>query len=66
MAVVIDLEERRKPITYTIEIEHHYDGTLRASIPNMEDSEVNRAMIAEVLRSVADTLSEPQGPHYAS
>lgn len=66
MAVVIDLDERREPVTYTVEIEHHYDGTLRASIPNMEDSEVNRAMIAEVLRSVADTLSKPQGPFYAS
>jgi hypothetical protein len=55
MTDVINLSGRRQPVTYTVTITHHWDGTIETFVHDVSDDERSRASVGDVLVRVAET-----------
>jgi len=53
MPEIIDLSARRKPVTYTVTITHHWDDTLDVFVADVADDERSRAAVADALMRAA-------------
>lgn len=51
-AAVVDLNARRQPVTYTVILNHHWDGRVEATVCDVSDDPRSRASVAEVLRQL--------------
>lgn len=58
MPDIIDLNSKRKPVVYTVEITHHWDDSLEVFIYDVSDSERSRASVTESICRVADLIRE--------
>lgn len=50
---VIDLSEHRAPVTYTITVTHHWDGSLELFVEGIAESGRSNRAVAEVLLAAA-------------
>jgi hypothetical protein len=57
-ATVIDLGDRRAPVTYTVRLRHGYDGSLAVWVENVADDPRSRHAVAYALRRAADMVEE--------
>lgn len=53
MSDVIDLAERRAPVTYTVTITHHWDGRLEVFVADVASDERSRASVGSALARAA-------------
>lgn len=49
MSKVINLADHREPVTYTLTITHHWDGTLEIYVDGVEDDERSRESVWDAL-----------------
>ena len=60
MAEVVHLEDRRKPVRYSVEIAHYANGKVTVFLDGVMESERTRKQVSEVLRHAADLLNDPE------
>jgi len=60
MAEVVHLESRRKPLRYSVDIEHYANGKVTVFLEGISDSSHNRRKVSEVLRHAADMLADDE------
>lgn len=58
MTEVIDLQARRKPVTYTVTITHHWDDTLDVFVADVSDDPRSRAAVGDALRRAANLFGQ--------
>lgn len=54
MSQIIDLADRRPPVTYTVTITHHWDGTIETMVQDVADDERSRAAVGDALKRAAE------------
>lgn len=57
---VIDLSARRQPVTYTITVTHHWDGTLELFVEGIAESGRSNRAVADALLEAA-AIAEKNG-----
>jgi hypothetical protein len=50
---VINLSDRRRPVSYTVRITHHWDDTLEVFVEDVTDDERSRQSVADALARAA-------------
>jgi hypothetical protein len=50
---VINLADRRPPVSYTVRITHHWDDTLEVFVEDVADDERSRQSVADALARAA-------------
>lgn len=50
---VINLADRRPPVSYTVRITHHWDGSLEVFVEDVTDDERSRQSVADALARAA-------------
>lgn len=53
MSEVIDLSDRRPPVTYTVTITHHWDDRLEVFVADVSDDERSRDSVGDALLRAA-------------
>ena len=51
---VEDMSKRRPPVCYTVEITHHWDGTIEAFVHDVSDSPRSREAVIYALERVLE------------
>lgn len=59
MSEVVDLGAKRKPVTYTVVITHHWDGKLEVWVEDVQDDPRSRASVADALKRASEMFDEP-------
>lgn len=62
---IIELSKRQAPVTYTVTITQHYDGTIEAFIHDVADDDRSRAAVTSALRRVVEARLQQQVGHAA-
>ena len=50
---VINLSDRRRPVSYTVRITHHWDDSLEVFVEDVTDDERSRQSVADALARAA-------------
>jgi hypothetical protein len=50
---VINLSDRRRPVSYTVRITHHWDDTLEVFVEDVANDERSRQSVADALARAA-------------
>lgn len=58
MTSVINLNEKRLPVVYTVTIVHHYDGTIEFNINDVADDERSREAVLHAFRRISGADDE--------
>lgn len=58
MADVVDLSAKRKPVTYTVVITHHWDDTLEVLVMDVQDDPRSRASVLDALKRAVEVFSD--------
>jgi len=53
MTDIVDLNKKRKPVTYTVHVTHHWDGIVETFVEDVSDDDRSRGAVAEALERVA-------------
>ena len=53
MSDIISLNERRQPVVYTVQITHHWDGTVETLVEGVSDDERSKEAVARALERAA-------------
>lgn len=56
MGDVIDMTNHRHPVTYTVTITEHWDGTLEVFVADVSDDDRSRAAVGDALRRAAESF----------
>ena len=51
---VIDLAKKRQPVTYTLVITHHWDGTFEFTVLDVADDERSQESVGYALKKAAE------------
>lgn len=55
---IVSLSDRRPPITYTVRLRHHYDGSMAIWVQDVADTPEDRRKVADALRAAADQIEQ--------
>ena len=55
MAEIVDLSARRAPVSYTVEITHHWDDRLEVFVHNVANDDRSRASVNDAIARVAES-----------
>jgi hypothetical protein len=58
MSEVIELSARRKPVTYTVHITHHWDDSLEVFVEDVSDDPRSRASVADALERAVQMFKD--------
>jgi hypothetical protein len=58
---VIDLNAKRPPVYYTVNITHHWDDTLEVFVEDVADDDRSRASVADALRRASEMFAPKEG-----
>jgi len=50
---VVNLADRRRPVSYTVRIVHHWDDTLEVFVEGVADDERSRQSVSDALNRAA-------------
>lgn len=53
MAEIVELADRRPPVTYTVTITQHWDGRMEIFVQDVADDERSRAAVGEAMQRAA-------------
>ena len=62
---VITLNDRRKPVSYTIDVTHHYDGTVEVFVRDVSDDPRSREVVMNTIISWATKHMKAEHIHRA-
>jgi len=54
---VINLADRRQPVSYTVRITQHWDGSLEVFVEDVADDERSRQSVADALTRAASVFA---------
>ncbi len=54
---VINLADRRQPVSYTVRITHNWDGSLEVFVEDVADDERSRQSVADALARAASVFA---------
>lgn len=54
---VINLADRRQPVSYTVRITQHWDGSLEVFVEDVADDERSRQSVADALARAASAFA---------
>lgn len=53
MSKIVDMNTRRPPVTYTIRVTQHWDGTIETFVEDVSDDERSREAVARAMERIA-------------
>jgi hypothetical protein len=62
---VIPLDTKRKPVSYTIDVTHHYDGTVEVFVRDVSDDPKSRETVMDTIISWASKHMQADHIHRA-
>jgi hypothetical protein len=51
---IVNLADKRQPVTYTVAITHHWDGTIEAWVEDVSDSPRSEQAVWDALKSIVE------------
>ena len=51
---IVNLVDRRQPVTYTVVITHHWDGTIEAWVDDVSDSPRSQQAVWGALKAIVE------------
>mgnify|MGYP000255225035 CR=1 FL=1 len=57
---IIDLNAKRAPVTYTLTISHHWDGTIEIWVEGVTDSDRSQESVWYALKRFVDSKFKPE------
>jgi hypothetical protein len=62
---VVSLDAKRKPVSYTIDVTHHYDGTVEVFVRDVSDDPQSREVVMNTIISWAAKYMKAEHIHRA-
>lgn len=59
---IVDLADRRPPVSYTVRLLQHWDGRLQIFVEDVADDQRTRKAVADALRRAADGIENGEEP----
>lgn len=65
MTDIVGLNSKRRPVSYTIDVTHHYDGTIEVFVRNVSDDPRSRDSVMNTIISWASKHMKAEHIHRA-
>ena len=62
---IVSLDDKRKPVSYTIDVTHHYDGTVEFFVRDVSDDPRSREVVMNTIISWASKHMKAEHIHRA-